>query len=141
MQEVPAPEDRWIAGASPLNMIVDPCDPTVQGEDGVSISWVRSALLERGHARDLVCGDYTDPASNAEIPAEASADLLDLAAQVMGRSLVIIGSASRPLDDDGSWGEKSEEGSRALYLHLKADDYRALRELQTLEASPPPAPQ
>lgn len=113
----------------------------LQGEDGASLSWVRSALLERGHARDLVCGDFTDPASNAEIPAEASADWMDLWAQVMGRSMIMMGSVSRPLDDDGSWGKKSEEASRTLYLHLKADGYRALRELQTLEAAPPPAPQ
>lgn len=140
VQDVPAPQDRWIAGASPLRMIVDPCDSAVEGEEGLSISWVRRALLVRGHPRDMVCRDYANPEPAPDIPAAFKADLQDLAAQVVGRSLVMIGSMSRPLDDDGSWGPQSEAGSRALYVYLKADDYRALRELQAEDAELPPTP-
>jgi len=137
-QDLPEPEDRWIAGASPLTIIVDPCDAAQEGEAGMSDSWLRAAMLERGHPRDLVCGGRTD--FDPEAITSARADLLDLSAQAMARSLIMIGAISRPLDDEGSWGEKSEAGARTLYLHLKSNDYLALRELESegpLSAPPP----
>ncbi len=138
LQDVPPPQDNWVAGASPLRMITDPCDPDEEGEEGMSLPWIHTVLLQRGHPRDLVCGLRSD--FDPETVASAQADFRDLGAQVTGRAMVVIGSTSRPLDDDGAWGEKSEAGSRALYLHLKADDYRALRELQAQDALPAPTP-
>ena len=137
--QVSPPEDRWIPGASPLETITDPCDPSIKAEDGVSLSWMRAMMIQRGHSRELVCGPATD--LPPEVVAAANVDLLDLWAQATGRALVLVGSISRPLDDDASWGERSEAGGRALYLHLKADDYRALRELQHSELGPRPGPQ
>ena len=95
-------------------------------------------MIERGHPLDLVCGELLD--FDAQTVAAAGADWWDLTAQATARALVEIGSMSRPLDADGSSGPQSEAGGRALYLHLKADDYRALRNLGAEEPAPPSTP-
>ncbi len=126
------PEDRWVV-AMPSHEAADPCGGEA-GPDGASQAWINSVMLERGHPSTLVCADVTIDGSVTE----ADEDLLDLAAQASARIAVLMGAVSRSLDDDGAWGEQSEKAARSIYLALKANNYRLLRETGAEEAADAP---
>ncbi|WGM31794.1 hypothetical protein [Brevundimonas sp. NIBR11] len=130
-QDGPPPEDLWVK-ATPAGEVADPCDGEA-GQNGTSQAWIRTVMLERHHPRPLVCGDRTGLDDEAVRAAEN--DRLDLTAQASARLAVLMGAMSRSLDDDGSWGQQSEAAGRALYLALKADDYRLLRQTAAQEAA------
>jgi hypothetical protein len=122
----PTVEDRWIT-ASPDRMTGDPYAPGTEDREGASLAWMNAMLLERGHPKALVCGESED--FDPAVVSNAQADALDLGAQVAARGAVMIGAILGPRVEDGPWGSASEQVSRSMYLHLKADDYRGLREL------------
>ena len=132
----PVVDDRWIT-ASPERMTADPCAPGAEDQEGVSPAWVHAMLVERGHPIDLVCG--RSEAFDTATISRAQADFLDLGAQVAARGAVMIGAILGPRVEEGPWGAASEDFSRKIYLGLKADDYRGLRELVAADSQPPPA--
>ena len=131
-QDAETPEDRWVV-STPSHETADPCGGEA-GPDGASPAWVNAVMLERGHPRALICAGGAIDSSAIE----AREDLLDLTAQASARVAVLIGGVSRSLDDDRSWGEQSETAARSIYMTLKADDYRLLRQTAAEETAATP---
>lgn len=119
--------------ASPDQVVTDPCDGVSQGREGLSIPWVKAALLRLGHPRSSVCGRWSqlDPVAYRAF----EPDWTRLMAQSTARTVVTYGAS------DDRWNARYEDAARACFAHLAADDYKAYRlYLEQGPAQPCPAP-
>ncbi len=118
MVQTPTTAPQW-EPASPDQLVTDPCDPGVQGQEGRSNAWVKAVLLQEGHPASSVCGRWSQLDAVAWQALEP--DWTRLMAQSTARTVVTYGAP------DDRWTGDRETAARACFAHLSADGYRAYR--------------